>query len=37
MIQCINYDGFTNRLGGGGRQHHISCGDDYDEGFTNIV
>ena len=31
MIQRINNDGFVNRVGGGGRgkQHHISCEDDY--------
>ena len=38
MIQGINYDGFINRLRGEvGRQQHISCGDGYDEGFTNIA
>ena len=39
MIQRINNDGFVNRLGGegGGKQHHISCEDDYNNVFTNII
>ena len=37
MIQGINDGGFINRLGGGGRQHHISCGDDYNKVLTNII
>ena len=34
MIKCINDDGFINRQGG--KQHHISCGDDHNKDFTNI-
>ena len=38
MIQGINDDGFSNRLGGGrGKQHHVSCGEYYNKLFTNII
>ena len=41
MIEVINDGRFINRLReggeGGGRQHHISCGDDYNKVLTNII
>ena len=42
MIEGITDDGSINRLGRGGgkagsRQHHISCGEDYNKVLTNII
>ena len=36
-IYQANDDGFMNRIGGGPKQHHISCGYDYNKVFTNII